>query len=105
MVHTGRRSRLSVMSGARKKAERLLAARLDVVGTLEQANAALAEAQQRTREAESAVATAVHAATDAGWTPTELRKLGFAASPSRRGGRPKATRRPAGGNEPQPVAS
>lgn len=93
------------MSGARERAERLLAARLDVVGTLEQANAALAEARQRTREAESAVATAWNAAKDAGWTPAELRKLGFAAVPSRRGGRPKATRRPAGGAESQPVAS
>ncbi len=92
------------MSGARERAERLLAARLDVVGALEHANEALAEVRQGTRDAESAVAAAWNAATDAGWTPTELRKLGFTAPATRRGGRPKATRRPSGVTEPPPAA-
>ncbi len=84
------------MSGAKEKAEQMLAARLSVVGSLEEANTALTEAQRRVREAETAVAASWGAATDAGWTPAELRKLGFAVPGTRRGGRPKATRRAAG---------
>ena len=71
--------------------QELLAARLEVVTGLDTARSRLAEAQEGVRSAEGAVAVAWKSAVDAGWTATELRKLGFVAPPARRGGRPVGT--------------
>jgi len=79
------------MSGVKERAQDLLAARLEVVTGLDTARSRLAEAQEGVRSAEGAVAVAWKSAVDAGWTATELRKLGFVAPPTRRGGRPLRT--------------
>ncbi len=79
------------MSGVKERAQELLAARLEVVTGLESAHSRLAVAQEGVRSAEGAVAVAWKSAVDAGWTATELRKLGFVAPPARRGGRPVGT--------------
>lgn len=80
------------MSELKDKAQQMLAGRLGALDAIESANGRLAEAREELRAAESAVTGAWATATDAGWTPGELRKLGLSQPPTRRGGRPKSRR-------------
>lgn len=80
------------MSELKDKAQQMLAGRLGALDEIEAANGRLASARDELRAAESAVVGAWSTATDAGWTPGELRKLGLTQPPSRRGGRPKSRR-------------
>ena len=57
----------------------------------ERQHAALA-AQKAAEEATREASAAWSEATQAGWTSTELRKLGLAQPTNRRGGRPKGSR-------------
>lgn len=65
------------MSAATDKAQELLGGRVAVVGELEKASAQVDELRERLDVAERDVAQAWSAATSAGWTPRELRSLGF----------------------------
>lgn len=78
------------MSELKEKAQQLLAGRLDALDGIENATARLNTARAELKAAESAVSDSWTVATDAGWTPVELRRLGIAQPASRRGGRPKA---------------
>lgn len=80
------------MSELKEKAQQLLAGRLDALDGIETAASRLARARADLKAAESAVSDAWAAATDAGWTPVELRRLGIAQPATRRGGRPKGRR-------------
>lgn len=80
------------MSELKEKAQQLLAGRLDALDGIENAASRLANARAELKAAESAVNDAWATATDAGWTPVELRRLGIAQPATRRGGRPKGRR-------------
>lgn len=80
------------MSELKDKAQEMLAGRLSALDAIESANGRLSAARDELRAAEGAIAGAWSTATDAGWTPGELRKLGLTQPPSRRGGRPKSRR-------------
>lgn len=81
------------MSDITNRAEQLLAARVDSVRNLEQQRDATAEIKSQIAAAERAEAEAWSAAITAGWSPVELRKLGFTQPLTRRGGRPKSRTR------------
>lgn len=91
------------MSEITTKAQELLEGRLDSVRKLEQAHTEVSQARERLVVAERAEAEAWSVAAGAGWTPTELKRLGFPRPASRRGGRPRGPRttapQPAGGNQ------
>ncbi|MBO1768245.1 hypothetical protein [Allobranchiibius sp. GilTou38] len=74
------------------KAQELLAGRIDAVGKLSERQHAATRARETADAAERDAAAAWSDATQAGWTSTELRKLGLAQPTTRRGGRPKSTR-------------
>lgn len=80
------------MSELKEKAQQLLAGRLDALDGIENAAARVNAARAELKAAESAVSDAWTVATDAGWTPAELRRLGIVQPATRRGGRPKARR-------------
>lgn len=65
------------MTNATDKAQELLGGRIAVVGELEQAVAHLDGVRAQIDDAERGVVEAWKAATGAGWTPRELRTLGF----------------------------
>ncbi|WP_217490504.1 hypothetical protein [Dermacoccus sp. Ellin185] len=76
------------MSEITTKAQELLAGRLESVQRLEQAHHETARVRSELAAAERAEGEAWSNATAAGWTPTELKRLGFTQPASRRGGRP-----------------
>ena len=69
------------------RAQELLAGRIDAIRKLSERQRAVTEARKVTDSAERDAATAWTDATQAGWTSTELRKLGLTQPASRRGGR------------------
>lgn len=79
------------------RAQELLQKRLGPIRDLDKYAQEASSARDALRAAESKLADAWTAATKAGWTVDELRKLGIEQPGSRRGGRPKkaAPRRPA----------
>ncbi len=81
------------MDTLRERAQELLTGRLNALDALEEAQGSAARAQQELREAEAKIASAWTSATDAGWSPTELRKLGIAQPAGRRRGRGRTTKR------------
>lgn len=76
------------MSEITDKAQELLAGRIDSVRILEDRAAQVRDARIALTTAERAEAEAWSSATSAGWTPAELKRLGFSQPRSRRGGRP-----------------
>ena len=74
------------------RAQELLAGRIDAVRKLSERQRAATQARESADTAERDAAAAWSDATQAGWTSTELRKLGLAQPSTRRGGRPKSTR-------------
>lgn len=83
------------MSELKTKAQEMLAGRMDALDAIESATSQLSHAQSELKVAEGAVSAAWTAATSAGWTPEELRKLGIVQPTTRRGGRPKSRTAPA----------
>ena len=81
------------MSEVTDKAQELLNGRLDSVRSLEQHAAQVRAARDQLATAERAEADAWSAATSAGWTSAELKRLGFSQPATRRGGRPRSTTR------------
>lgn len=74
------------------RAQELLAGRIDAVRKLSERQHAASQARESADVAERDAAAAWSDATQAGWTSTELRKLGLSQPTSRRGGRPKSNR-------------
>jgi len=83
------------MGDLKERAQELLAGRMRALDALEESAHRLDRARREVRDAEAAQSTAWSAATGAGWTAAELRKLGLSQPPSRRGGRPKTSRKAA----------
>lgn len=71
------------------RAQGLLAERIDAVRKLSERQHAASQAREAADVAERDAAAAWSDATQAGWTSTELRKLGLSQLTSRRGGRPR----------------
>lgn len=65
------------MSTATEKAQELLGGRIVAVEELEKSSARVGELRERLDAAERDVAQAWNAATSAGWSPRELRTMGF----------------------------
>lgn len=78
--------------------------RQNVANVRTESAARLAEVEREEREkvdaAERDAARAYSAALDAGWTPAELRKIGFAETGKKRAPRQRAARKPATGSAP-----
>lgn len=87
------------MSDITDRAHQLLNGRVDAIQKLNERQTAAVAAREHADAAERDAATAWTEATQAGWTSTELRKLGLSQPGNRGGGRPKGSRnkqRPAG---------
>ncbi|NYJ76495.1 hypothetical protein [Allobranchiibius huperziae] len=74
------------------RAQELLAGRIDAVRKLSERQRTATQAREAADAADRDAAAAWSDATQAGWTSTELRKLGLAQPTNRRGGRPKGSR-------------
>lgn len=83
------------MTNATDKAQELLGGRIAVVGELEQAVAHLDDVRAQIDDAERGVFEAWKVATGAGWTPRELRTLGFKEPREKRAPKRARTERPA----------
>lgn len=81
------------MSDITDRAQQLLAGRVDAVHKLNERQQAAAQAREAAEAAEREAAGAWTEATQAGWTSTELRKLGLSQPSNRKGGRPKGSRK------------
>lgn len=81
------------MSEITTKAQELLAGRLESVRRLEEARTNVLRAREHLARQERAESEAWAEASAAGWTPAELKKIGFTAPRGRRGGRPATARR------------
>ncbi|WP_147301457.1 hypothetical protein [Calidifontibacter indicus] len=81
------------MSEITDKAQQLLNGRLESIRVLEEQSARVREVRDLLAAAERAEGEAWSAAAGAGWTPAELKRLGFSQPPSRRGGRRPVSRR------------
>lgn len=85
------------MTDITDKAQQLLAGRIEAVRQLSERQQTATQAHESADAADRDAAAAWSDATQAGWTSTELRKLGLTQPTSRRGGRPKrgrVTKRP-----------
>jgi hypothetical protein len=71
------RPRIVAMSEIKDRARQLLEARLEALAPLEEAANRAERAREELRAAESSIGTAWSRATDAGWTPAELKRLGL----------------------------
>ncbi len=80
------------MTDITDRAQELLTGRIDAIRTLSEQQTMAEEARQTADAADRAAASAWTAATAAGWTTTELRKLGLNQPATRSGGRPKGSR-------------
>lgn len=87
------------------RAQKLLAGRVDAIRKLSERQHAATRAREAADGANRDVASAWSDATQAGWTPTELRKLGLNQPASRRGGRPKGGRTAKRADQPSAVES
>lgn len=74
------------------RAQQLLAGRIDAIRKLNESQNTAAQARDAADAADRDVTSAWTEATQAGWTTTELRKLGLTQPANRRGGRPKGSR-------------
>lgn len=77
------------MTTLKERAQELLDARMAALDILETAYTHAETLRRDLKAADAAVATAWTGATEAGWLPAELRKLGISQPATRRGGRPK----------------
>ena len=82
------------MSEITNKAQELLAGRITSVEELERRRNEVIRLRKALQEAERSEAESWSAATAAGWSAGELKRLGFKQPLSRRGGRPRAARTP-----------
>ena len=80
------------MSEITDRAQQLLAGRIDAIRKLSDRQREATQAREVADSADRKVAAAWSEATQAGWSATELRKLGLTQPVSRRGGRPKGSR-------------
>ncbi len=80
------------MSDITSRAQQLLAGRLDAVQKLSERQQKAAHAREAADAAEREAAGAWTEATQAGWSSTELKRLGLPQPTNRRGGRPKGSR-------------
>lgn len=87
------------------KAQELLAGRVDAIRLLSERQSAAEAAREAADSADREAAAAWSDATQAGWTSSELRKLGLRQPPSRRGGRPRGSRTTKPTNRPSTVDS
>ncbi len=85
---------------AEQLARELLDTKVNTIRALADRAATATQAREQLDEAERAHATAYREATHAGWTDTELRKIGLSPSKRRAPGRP---RKPRNGNDPHPT--
>ncbi|RYG75835.1 hypothetical protein EU513_15180 [Yimella sp. RIT 621] len=76
------------MSEITTKAQELLAGRVASVEELERRRNEVGRLREALQAAERGEAEAWSAATSAGWSAAELKRLGFSQPPTRRGGRP-----------------
>lgn len=75
------------MNSLKERAQALLEGRLTALEGLENARQRAEQARHELRDAEAAITSAWNHATDAGWTPAELKKLGVnQPTTARRGG-------------------
>lgn len=87
------------MSEITTKAQELLAGRLESVRKLEEARTNVLRAREHLTREERAESDAWAEASAAGWTPAELKKIGFTPPRGRRGGRPATARRQTAGRD------
>lgn len=80
------------MSDITDRAHQLLNGRVDAIQKLSERQAAAVAARESADATERDAASAWTEATQAGWTASELRKLGLTQPGARRGGRPKGSR-------------
>ncbi len=80
------------MSDIASRAQELLKGRLDAVQKLNQRQQEAAHARDVAEAAQREAAGAWTEATQAGWSSTELKRLGLTQPTNRRGGRPKGPR-------------
>ncbi len=80
------------MSDITDRAHQLLSGRVDAIRKLSERQAVAVTAREDADAADRDAASAWTEATQAGWTSTELRKLGLSQPMNRRGGRPKGKR-------------
>lgn len=80
------------MTDITARAQELLAGRIDAIRTLSEQQTMAEEARETADAADHAATSAWTAATAAGWTASELRKLGLNQPATRSGGRPKGSR-------------
>ncbi len=80
------------MTDITDRAQELLTGRLDAVQKLNERQQEAAHAREVADAAEREAAGAWTEATQAGWSSTELKRLGLAQPTNRRGGRPKGSR-------------
>ena len=74
------------------RAQELLAERIDAVRKLSESQRSASQVREAAETADREAAAAWSDAIQAGWTSTELRKLGLSQPATRRDGRPKASR-------------
>lgn len=80
------------MTDITDRAQELLAGRIDAIRVLNERQNTAAEARRGADAAEREAENAWTAATQAGWTSSELRKIGLIQPTTRKGGRPRGTR-------------
>ena len=80
------------MTDITDRAQELLAGRINAIRKLSECQRSASHVREAADTADRETAAAWSAAIQAGWTSTELRKLGLAQPTNRRGGRPKGSR-------------